>query len=139
MYRLRSYLIVFLPLALLGCYPKDSLSIQGFNRNNNKVSLAVWDNLTYTKGGVIKMTHNGKVYSGSPVKVDESNLFGFFSRYGNSRSFSSSGSFLTTYFKAILSSLDDQAIRCDIVLSNSGGTGICLDDQQVIDIVLTQN
>ena len=104
-------------------------------RETNKTYHALWQDQT----GIIKLELNGKTYSGKPVKVDEANLFGFKSRYGNMKSTTSFNGFLLNHFKAILTNEDSMGIRCDITTDYNGGSGICLDESsRVYDLIVSK-
>lgn len=104
-------------------------------RDSNKTYFAVWQD----QSGLIKLDLNGKSYSGKPVKVDEANLFGFKSRYGNMKSTGTFSGFLLNHYKAILTNEDNLGIRCDITTDYNGGSGICLDEtSRVYDLVISK-
>jgi len=131
----KAYLL--LPLIFAGCAalsgPKDLTFLQ---RDTNKTYFAVWQD----QGGLIQLQLNGKTYSGKPVKVDEANLFGFKSRYGNMKSAGTLGGFLLNHYKAILTNEDNLGIRCDITTDHNGGSGICLDEaSRVYDLIISKS
>jgi hypothetical protein len=105
-------------------------------RDTNKTFFAVWQAET----GLIKLDLNGKSYSGMPVKVDEANLFGFKSRYGNMKSTGTLSGVLLNHYKTILTNEDNLGIRCDITTDYNGGSGICLDESsRVYDLIINKS
>jgi hypothetical protein len=103
-------------------------------RETNKTYSAQWP----ANDLPIKLELNGKVFMGKPVRVDESNLFGFKSKYGTMKSAAVIDGLLLTHYKAILKSEDNLGVRCDLTLSyNGGGSGICLDEtSHIYDLLI---
>jgi hypothetical protein len=132
-------LIGFLCIFLSACAMNAPLSMQMIQRDNSKTYQASWLDHRFNQAGTILMAIGDKVYKGKPSKVDEGSLFGLRSRYGNGSAVVSGTSFLNTYYKAILVDEDGVGMRCDIVLSMSGGSGICVDaKQKVYELVISQ-
>lgn len=132
---MKAYLLLL--LLLVGCATtsgqKDLTFLQ---RDTNKTYIASWEDQT----GLIKLELNGKHYSGMPVKVDEANLFGFKSRYGNMKSIGTFSGLLLNHYKVILTNEDNLGIRCDITTDFNGGSGICLDEtSRVYDLVISKS
>jgi hypothetical protein len=126
-------LLLFLAGCAVTSGPKDLTFLQ---RDTNKTYFAAWQD----EGGLIKLELNGKNYSGRPVKVDEANLFGFKSRYGNMKSAGTLSGFLLSHYKVILTNEDNLGIRCDITTDYNGGSGICLDEtSRVYDMVISKS
>ena len=105
-------------------------------RDTNKTYSADWPD----GDRPIKLELNGKVFMGKPVSVDESNLFGFKSRYGSLKSTGTIDGLLLTYYKVILRSEDNLGVRCDLTISyTGGGSGICLDEtSHVYDLLISK-
>lgn len=124
-------------LLLAGCAaisgPQDLTFLQ---RETNKTFYAVWQD----QSGLIKLELNSKIYSGRPIRVDEANLFGFKSRYGNMKSTGTFNGLLLSHYKAILTNEDNLGIRCDITTDFNGGSGICVDEaSRVYDLIISKS
>lgn len=97
------------------------------------------------KSGDISVNIEGTVYSGKIVETSSTSSFGFTQAYGSNNrgakanAFASSFTAGDSYLKAILSSPEGRGLRCDIMGTSGGGSGICLDDQsKVYDMVYSQ-
>jgi hypothetical protein len=129
------YLLLFL-ITISACSLAQfgTQEITLLQRDTNKTFSAQW----LEKDQSIKLELNGKAFSGTPVHVDESNLFGFKSKYGSLKSTGTIDGLLLTYYKVILKSEDNLGVRCDLTMSyKGGGSGICLDEtSHVYDLLV---
>lgn len=136
----RLFLVVIIGLLMNACAVNGPLGVQMIQRDNSKTFHASWLDHSFKQSGTILLAIGDKVYTGKPSKVDEANLFGLRNRYGNNGALASSGSLLTSYYKAILVDEEGIGMRCDITLElMSSGSGICVDAQQkVYELVITR-
>ena len=131
------YLYLFLfSITISACSLFGAQEITLIQRDTNKTYSAEWPE----KDQSIKLELNGKVFSGTPVHVDESNLFGFKSKYGSLKSTGTIDGLLLSYYKVILKSEDNLGVRCDLTMSyKGGGSGICLDEtSHVYDLLISK-
>jgi hypothetical protein len=121
-------IIVSFSILLISCSTSGPISMQILQKENGKIHYAIWKGRTFSNAGFIEINLGDKTYRGEPAKVNESNLFGLKSKFGNYSRISSNTSLLTNYYRALLANEDGIGMRCDFYLDLSSGSGLCLDE-----------